>query len=190
MKVNMKVELGSITQNPVEEIYKAYKLCYSKLGQTEMIIPKTEDGSSDIEKMSNFIKPLMASNHTSPLEHVSFTFYIEDVSRSLTHQLVRHRTGKYNQQSQRYVNLESIFDYITPLEIENEELCNEVFENTMSLIYDNYVVMSDILKDKYITQGRDKRSAEKKAIENYKEDRNKQLAEFDRMMYEESGREK
>ena len=49
--------------------------------------------------------------HESPLEHVSFTFAIEGVSRTLTHQLVRHRIALYSQKSQRYVS-ENDFEYI------------------------------------------------------------------------------
>ena len=52
--------------------------------------------------------------HESPLEHVSFTFAVEGVSRALSHQLVRHRIASYSQQSQRYVDLEDTFEYITP----------------------------------------------------------------------------
>ena len=45
----------------------------------------------------------MGSGHFSTLEHASYTFSIEGVSRALTHQLVRHRLASFNQQSQRYV---------------------------------------------------------------------------------------
>lgn len=85
----MKVELINITNNPVETIYKAYRICYSKGGFNEIKIPSEE-------KMIEFIKPLMAENHTSPLEHVSFTFNIEGISRACLAQITRHRTGKFN----------------------------------------------------------------------------------------------
>ena len=55
--------------------------------------------------------------HASPVEHASFTFSVEGVSRSLTHQLVRHRHASYSQKSQRYVK-ENFFDYVIPPEIE------------------------------------------------------------------------
>lgn len=71
------------------------------------------------EKIENtdqtlFLQKLINNNHLSPVEHISFTFGIEGVSRSLSHQLVRHRIGaSYSQQSQRYVE-EKQFDYIIP----------------------------------------------------------------------------
>lgn len=102
----MKVELINITNNPIETIYKAYRICYSKGGFNEIKIPSEE-------KMIEFIKPLMAENHTSPLEHVSFTFNIEGISRACLAQITRHRTGKFNCQSQRYVD-GSNFDFVMP----------------------------------------------------------------------------
>lgn len=102
----MKVELINITNNPIETIYKAYRICYSKGGFNEIKIPSKE-------KMIEFIKPLMAENHTSPLEHVSFTFNIEGISRACLAQITRHRTGKFNVQSQRYVD-GSNFDFVIP----------------------------------------------------------------------------
>lgn len=112
----MEVKLGNYTRNAVEEIYRAYRLCYSSGKQSEIKIPKQETAIGDIpdvSAMGDFIKPKMASGHTSPLEHASFTFYISGVSRALTHQLVRHRTGKFCQQSQRYVRMDD-FDFVTP----------------------------------------------------------------------------
>ena len=102
----MKIELVNITNNPIETIYKAYRICYSKGGFNEIKIPSKE-------KMIEFIKPLMAENHTSPLEHVSFTFNIEGISRACLAQITRHRTGKFNVQSQRYVD-GSNFDFVIP----------------------------------------------------------------------------
>lgn len=59
---------------------------------------------------------VLLSGNCSPIEHVSFTFAIEGVSRALTHQLVRHRIASYSQQSQRYVKLAQ-FEYIVPPKI-------------------------------------------------------------------------
>ncbi len=113
----MKVTLIAHTPEPEKVIASAAKLCYS---------------SSDIETLMNgltterieaFIKKLSDLGHQSPLEHCSFTFGIEGVSRSLSHQLVRHRLASYSQKSQRYVK-EGCFEYITPQTIrDNEFLC-------------------------------------------------------------------
>jgi thymidylate synthase (FAD) len=59
----------------------------------------------------------------SPVEHASFTFAIEGISRACSHQLVRHRLASFSQQSQRYVSKTSGFHYVVPPSIgEDEEL--------------------------------------------------------------------
>lgn len=102
----MKVSLIDITNNPIEKIYKAYRICYSK-DSWEDIKVKSE------KEMCDFIVPLMMEQHTSPLEHVSFSFAIEGISRACLAQLTRHRTFKFNVQSQRYVD-GSNFDFVMP----------------------------------------------------------------------------
>ena len=68
--------------------------------------------------------------HESVFEHVNFTFAIDGVSRSLTHQLVRHRLASYSQQSQRYVKLEN-FKFVTPPLIKKDEKALKIYEKTM-----------------------------------------------------------
>lgn len=102
----MKVKLIDITENPIEKIYKAYRICYSK-DNWENIKVKSE------EEMCDFIIPLMMEQHSSPLEHVSFSFAIEGISRACLAQLTRHRTFKFNVQSQRYVDGKN-FDFVMP----------------------------------------------------------------------------
>lgn len=102
----MKVKLIDITENPIEKIYKAYRICYSK-DNWENIKVKSE------KEMCGFIIPLMMEQHSSPLEHVSFSFAIEGISRACLAQLTRHRTFKFNVQSQRYVDGKN-FDFVTP----------------------------------------------------------------------------
>lgn len=102
----MRVELIDITNNPIEKIFKSYRICYSS-NIYEEIASKSE------EEMIKFIKPLMDEGHTSPLEHVSATFSIEGISRACLSQITRHRTGKFNVQSQRYVN-GKYFYFIVP----------------------------------------------------------------------------
>lgn len=111
--MKVKVNLVQITQNPIEMIYRAYRICYSKVPFEEVKIPSTKDGAVDNQKMIDFIKPLMAEQHTSPLEHVSCTFSIQGLSRAALAQITRHRTGKFNVQSQRYVD-GSNFSFIMP----------------------------------------------------------------------------
>ena len=73
----------------------------------------------DTEKTANFIERLMSMGHESPLEHISFTFGVEGVSRSLLAQLTRHRIASYSVKSQRYVN-EGRFEFIIPKENEKD----------------------------------------------------------------------
>lgn len=109
----IKCKLISHTPEPEKVVSIAAKLCYNK-SDVDGLITGVLTGN-DTEK---FIDKLKGMGHESPLEHVSFTFAIEGVSRTLTHQLVRHRIASYSQKSQRYVS-ENDFEYIVPPSIAN-----------------------------------------------------------------------
>ncbi len=53
---------------------------------------------------SGYLANIIRQQHLSVLEHGTVSFHIEDVSRALTHELVRHRHFSFSQVSQRYVN--------------------------------------------------------------------------------------
>lgn len=97
----MNVALLQITPNAEQLIEKIGRVCY--------------DSAHLIKKDSHerFIKNLIERGHDSVLEHGVVTFHIDGVSRSLSHQLVRHRIASYTQKSQRYCR-EDQFDYVTP----------------------------------------------------------------------------
>jgi thymidylate synthase (FAD) len=154
----LKVLLMEHTPNPETLIAKAAKLCYSSVGIEEM------NENMDNEKKGKFIDMLMSYGHESPVEHVSFTFAIEGVSRSLTHQLVRHRIASYSQQSQRYVRLQQ-FEYVIPPEIENDSKAKVIFIKSMENSQQSYNDIVDILNEKYMESGMNDTSADKKAIE-------------------------
>lgn len=120
-KMAVRISNYSNAENPIITIYKAYRLCYSKGKQSEIKLPITSQGTIDYNAMRDFIVDKIKMGHTTPLEHVSFTFEISGVSRALTHQLVRHRTGKFNQQSQRYVNFTQ-FEYVIPPSIKGDPI--------------------------------------------------------------------
>src|SRR5512144_1720633 len=103
----LNVVLLRHTPDPEEVVAMAAKLCYSPSG--------VEDLRQKIETKDQtaFVEKLAAIGHLSPIEHISFTFGIEGISRACSHQLVRHRLASYSQQSQRYVK-EEHFDYIIP----------------------------------------------------------------------------
>src|SRR5215212_10156499 len=84
-------------------IYTACRTCYSELEPDE-IFRRAANGEIDQAKMQRLISGVIESGHGSTIEHVVFTFGISGVSRTLSHQLVRHRAGvAFDQQSQRYV---------------------------------------------------------------------------------------
>ncbi|MCR1972760.1 FAD-dependent thymidylate synthase [Clostridium sporogenes] len=154
----MKVKLLEYTPNAEKLIASAAKLCYSSSGIEDL------QNNLDKEKVDKFLNMLMSYGHESPIEHVSFTFGIEGVSRSLTHQLVRHRIGSYSQQSQRYVRLEQ-FEYVIPPSVEKDEEAKKIYIETMKNCQKSYDNIANILKEKYINDGVRAVDAEKKAIE-------------------------
>src|SRR5919112_6230754 len=92
-----------VEQYYVPLIYTACRTCYSELAP-EDIFQKAVDGEIEVAKMQRLISNVIESGHGSTIEHVVFTFGISGVSRTLSHQLVRHRAGvAFDQQSQRYV---------------------------------------------------------------------------------------
>lgn len=168
MKSELNVKLVRYTPEPVRTVAMAAKLCYSQVGVTE-ISEKMSD-----EQAEKFVRMLMGFSHMSPIEHISFTFAIEGVSRTLTHQLVRHRLASYSQQSQRYVS-ENQFDYIVPPLIEKDEKALERFNETMADIQKSYEELRDILtenntKELMESDGLDEKEARKKAVKMANED--------------------
>ena len=107
----MLVQLIAHTNDPEKTIAAAAKLCYS-----DAHIETLLDGLTP-EKTTAFLQKLSDLGHASPIEHASFTFGIEGVSRTFLAQVTRHRIGSFSVQSQRYVRLED-FRYVIPPEIE------------------------------------------------------------------------
>jgi thymidylate synthase (FAD) len=126
----MDVQLVGVTPNPERLPALAAKLTHSNTTTDKL------EQSSDKE-LNAILDQVMTLGHTSVVEHTSFTFAISGVSRSLTHQLVRHRIASYAQQSQRYVNLETPC-YITPPKIKKDKQIKKAYENVMKTIWDEY----------------------------------------------------
>ena len=99
----MKVKLLAHTPEPEKLIAAAAKNCYSSSNIDNVLEGLTE------EKTENFVNMLSEIGHESPIEHVSFTFAIEGVSRSLLAQITRHRMASFSVQSQRYVREKGLF---------------------------------------------------------------------------------
>src|SRR5579859_4276736 len=107
-------------------VYTACRTCYSE--QTPMRIwERIEAGSVPDQKMQELVRSVVASGHHSTIEHINFTFGIADVTRTLTHQLVRHRIGvAFDQQSQRYVTYKRP-DVTVPASIAGDPALSEKF---------------------------------------------------------------
>ena len=162
----LHVELLQYTGEPEKIISAAAKLCYSSSGVAEVL-----DGL-DKEKVEKFLKMLMDLGHESPVEHVSFTFGIEGVSRSLLAQITRHRIASYSVKSQRYVK-EGQFEFVTPPAIAEDSEAHKLYLDSMSRAQETYNKLADILSEKYLKENlgagmqekQAKNQAEKKAIE-------------------------
>ncbi len=162
----MKVVLLSHTPEPEQTIAAAARLCYSDVGVEELCSKISQESAEKSVQM------LSDMGHESPVEHVSFTFGIEGVSRSFLAQITRHRIASYSVQSQRYVKQDN-FVYITPPEIASKSPLREIYEESMQNAIDTYHKLADALEEKYIPQflaegkseRESKRLAEKKAIE-------------------------
>lgn len=115
----MKVELLSYTPEPDRVVALSARLCYSKIGISELAEKLTED------KIRDLINRLRSSGHLSPFEHASFTFGIEGISRVTSHQLVRHRIASYSQQSQRYVKM-SNGEFVIPPSVKKNPFALEL----------------------------------------------------------------
>jgi thymidylate synthase (FAD) len=102
-EAKVQVKLIDFAKSPLEKLYAAFRTCYSSETPIE-IWQKIEAEKISREKIREFIGERLKTGHASPLEQVVFWFAIANVSRSLSHQFVRHRIGiSFEQQSQRYV---------------------------------------------------------------------------------------
>jgi len=93
----LKVELLGYTSDPEQNVVAAIRQCYASVGAKELK-EKTTD-----EVKRRLIKQVISSGHTSTLEHASFTFAIDGVSRVTEIHLIRHRIASFSIQSGRYV---------------------------------------------------------------------------------------
>lgn len=161
-----KVTLMAYTPDPERTIACAAKLCYSPSS-----IDTVHSGLTD-EKVSSFVEMLSEIGHESPIEHASFTFGIEGVSRALLAQITRHRIASFSVQSQRYV-AEKSFEYVTPPEIAAVPEALEIYKQAMAEDQKTYDKIAEVLKQRhkadFLAAGKDEktaeRMAEKKAIE-------------------------
>ncbi|MEM3699287.1 MAG: FAD-dependent thymidylate synthase [Candidatus Bathyarchaeia archaeon] len=128
----MKVKLLRYTAD-AELLCGTAALTSSKSGSPSEIFEKM-----DGETAKRIIRRVTGYGHVSVIEHASFTFSIEGVSRAMTHQLVRHRIASYTQQSQRYVTYDTLEKYVTPPSIANKPEAKKIFDETLERISETY----------------------------------------------------
>lgn len=162
----MKVTLLTHTPDPERVVASAAKLCYSSATIEDLLEKQTP------EKVAEFVDMLASMGHESPIEHVTFTFGIEGVSRSLLAQLTRHRIASYSVQSQRYVK-ENHFEYVLPPEIAAIPEAKEEYLRAMEEDQAHYEHLAAVLQAKHekelvdsgVEQKEAARRAQKMAIE-------------------------
>jgi thymidylate synthase (FAD) len=127
----MTVELIAITPNAEAVIEKASRTCYCSTPKAQPACEK------------NFIYRIIKNGHHSVLEHAYATFRITGVSRSFTHQLVRHRLCAFSQRSQRYVN-EKSFAFVEPESIREKTQAHKLFEEFMADAKNAYCKLQEL----------------------------------------------
>lgn len=103
----MRVQLLTYTPDPEQVVAAAARLCYSDASISQLL-------ERAPEQAPRLLRKILDLGHLSVLEHASFSFGIEGISRACSHQLVRHRIASFSQQSQRYVSHEEPFEAIIP----------------------------------------------------------------------------
>lgn len=128
----MQVELLYHTPDPERAIATAARLCYAPVGAAELMETMPED------RVKSVLSTIMKSGHFSTLEHASYTFAVDGVSRALTHQLVRHRIASFNQQSQRYVKYTEGLSVIKPESVVADAATERVFDDAIAASLEAY----------------------------------------------------
>jgi thymidylate synthase (FAD) len=128
----LKVKLLRYTADP-ELLCGTAALTSTRSGSPSEIFEKMNPDTA-----KRIIKRVTGYGHVSVIEHASFTFSIEGVSRAMTHQLVRHRVASYTQQSQRYVTYDTLEKYVTPPSIADKAEAKKIFDETLEKISGTY----------------------------------------------------
>lgn len=156
----MQVKLLAYTPDPEKTVACAAKLCYAAAD-----IDTVYEGLTE-EKTASFLEMLQSIGHESPIEHASFTFGIQGVSRSLLAQITRHRIASFSVQSQRYVK-EDGFQFVVPPEIEKIPEAKEEFLRAMEEDQRHYERLTQLLQEKHkaelMAAGEPEKSAQRKS---------------------------
>lgn len=116
----------------------AGQLCYASFGPRRT---KNENAASYFERLTS-------AGHGSVLEHASFSFLLYGISRSVTHELVRHRAGAgFSQISQRYVS-GAVLRFVERPEYQDDEDLHRLFEGRADRAAAEYEEMAEELLEK------------------------------------------
>jgi thymidylate synthase (FAD) len=97
----------------------------------------------------DYLENIKRQGHGSVLEHANYSVLLEGISRSLTHELVRHRAGfAYSQLSQRYVD-ESEAHFVVPPAIIGEERLEAAWREQIEGAQRSYVALVEQLMERY-----------------------------------------
>ncbi len=127
----MLVQLLTHTPKPEQVVAAAARLCYSDSSIEQLLGQAPEQAAKLLQK-------ILALGHFSVLEHASFTFGIEGISRACSHQLVRHRIASFSQQSQRYVSHDQPFEAVLPDSINEQPALLKRFDAHMQITHELY----------------------------------------------------
>ncbi len=153
MSAELRVSLLQHTPDPDRAVAIAGRLCYAPVSAADL-----KQAMSD-EDVAKLVRILVRSGHHSALEHATFSFAVDGVSRACTHQLVRHRVASYNQQSQRYVTFGEGDSFVVPPSISGNAEAEAVFLQAMEdarLAYDKLVELG-------LAEGRTRESVQEDA---------------------------
>ncbi|NWG09282.1 MAG: FAD-dependent thymidylate synthase [Nitrososphaerales archaeon] len=147
-----KVVLVSYTPDLERVCASAMRSCYSQYGSSELYLSRNLLSDADVKRM---LEKALQLGHYDIIEHGSLTYSLEDVSRVLTHQLVRHRIASFSQQSQRYVKMVGEKDwYARPPSIdEKEKVIIDLKGHKMELGYDDLMALSKQAYKAYSEKG-------------------------------------
>lgn len=120
-------QLGIINQDLMIEY--AARLCYNS--------------TDKLGKAPGFVMARIREGHEDVIEHCSASFLVEGISRTATHQLVRHRIASFSQESQRYVDQRKLDNdlVVIPDSILNNQ---EALEHFNVLVYHSLDVYDDL----------------------------------------------
>ena len=122
----MNVELIACTPGAEEVCAMAANGCYSPYPASDIVL--------NDEQINKILKRCIKSGHHSVLEHANYTFSVSNVSRVLTHQLIRHRVASFSQMSQRYVNMDEC-GYFTPQTVIDKAHSTDDYDVKIGKVY-------------------------------------------------------